>query len=176
MKSTARTASSIIERLIMQTRYEFYKSLSEGDVITSAGCKTSKGIETTLSNNRLHHQDWGKWARVTYVGTSELAKENDGKERIGIRMEGIDPSVHDCFIHVATKGANEAPEARKATKTERKVFLKEYVRTRAEIVEHKKKEIEEEKKRMAAQMRSINKIAAEEKLDVQKLLKKKGKK
>lgn len=161
----------------MQTRYEFYKSLKAGDVITSSGVKSSgKSGATPMAHNRLHHRDWGKWARITYVGKNEMKKESDTQDdQIGIRMEGIDPSVKDCFMHVATKSVNEPPEARKATKTERRIFLKEYVKTRVEIVEHTRQEIEETKKRMAAQMKSLNKIASEEKIDVDKLLKK-GKK
>ena len=161
----------------MQTRYEFYKSLKAGDVITTAGVKTpSKSGATQFAHNRLHHRDWGNWARVTYVGKNALKPADDTHDdQIGIRTEGIDPSVKDCFMHVATKSVNEPPEARKATKTERRIFLKEYVKTRAEIVEHTRQEIEETKKRMAAQMRSLNKIASEEKIDVDKLLKK-GKK
>lgn len=159
----------------MQTRYDFYKSLSEGDVITSTGCGKRHGFETVLSYNRLHHQHWGSWARVTYVGSAEGLPVAD-RECIGIRLEGIDPSIRDSFVHLAKKKDCEAPEARKATKTERKIFLKEYLKTRTEIIEHKRKEIEAEKKRMTVQMKALNKIASDEKLDVGKLLKKKEKK
>lgn len=154
----------------MQTRFEFYQSLSEGDVITSVGCKSEKGTEEILTHNRLQHEGWGKYARVAYVGTKGL--KSSEVEQIGIRLEGIDPSIHDCRVHVARKDDMKPPEARKANRMERRTFIKEYIKTRVEIIEHKKHQLVEEQKRLKEQAKALERIVSCEKLDVDKLLKK----
>lgn len=159
----------------MQNRYEFYKSLQVGDVITSRGVKPASGKK--LSKNGLHNQGWDEYARVTSIVSKELLAESPLKsgDQIGIRVEGIQPSLHDCFVHVANSADRDAPKERKATKPERTAFMKQYVKTRTEIVDHNVDEIANQMKKMKAERKRLQTLAKAEKIDVAKLLKK-GKK
>ena len=160
----------------MKNLFEFYKTLSPGDVITTVGVQEKvKGDEIT--HNRLHHQGWGQYARVTDapVADSEMKMKDCDAGCIGVKWEGIDPSVKDVIVHVANPNDTTPTPLRKANRTERKLFLKEYVKTRVEIVDHMTEQVRAEEKKLRAQRNSLKKIAAADKIDLDKLLKDKKK-
>jgi len=159
----------------MESLYSFFKSLVPGDVITSSGCKgIAKKNEQILTVNREHHRGWGKYARIT--DTKPEIKASDKQINIaGVRWEGIDPSTHDMFAHVASEIDNSPNNLRKASKAERKVFMQEYLKTRIEIADHMAEEAKDILRRAKKTSRNLSKIAQEEKIDTEKLLKRKEK-
>ena len=151
----------------MKNLYDFYETLTPGDVITSVGVKgVNKKDEAQLTENRFHHVGWNKYARVTSV-------ESDGDVgNIDVKWEGIDASIKDCERHVASKSAPQPITVRKTTKTEHRAFVEEYLKTRLEIVDHKNEEIVHTRKKLAKEKRILNAIASKENIDTSKLLKK----
>lgn len=154
----------------MKTLYDFYETLTPGDVITSVGVKgVNKKDEVQLTNNRYHHEGWNKYARVTSV-------ESDGDVgNVDVKWEGIDESISDCERHVASRSAPEPITVRKTTKTEHRAFVEEYLKTRLEIVDHKQEEIVHTRKTLAKERRKLAAIASKENIDTSKLLNKRKK-
>ena len=150
----------------MKTLYDFYETLTPGDVITSVGVKgVSKKDEVQLTSNRLHHEGWNKYARITSV------KAGDGEA--DVKWEGIDASINDCQRHCASKSMPQPITIRKTTKTEHRAFVEEYLKTRLEIVDHRNEEIVNTRKKLAKEKRILNAIASKEHIDTSALLKKK---
>lgn len=152
-------------------QYTFFKSLKVGDVITTDGVCN----EEIVSNQSQHDGAWNRYARITEVGSPLKQDEKNGTAKaFGVKWEGIDQSIQDCFTHIGVdKEVSSKFMMRKASRSERRTFLKEYLKTRVAIVEHRRSEMSEQKKALTAQMKNLNKIASEEKIDVSKLLKKK---
>ena len=162
----------------MRNLYDFYKSLTPGDVITTVGVKgVSKKDEEELTYNRLHHEGWNKYARITSTHPSERCAqtaEDGGTEDlvVGVEWEGIDPSVKDGFGHFAYKSDPDPVKVRKTTKTEHRAFVEEYLKTRIEIIDHKTEEIANTKKKLVRERKQLSAIASKERIDTDKLLKK----
>lgn len=157
----------------MKNKYSFYKSLKPGDVITTSGIKgVSKKDAEDLSHNRLHHDGWNKFARVVKLDEKD-ATHRAGQPAIGVMLEGIDKTMADCFFHSAIASDTSPVKIRMATKVEHRAFIEEYVKTRMEIIEHKKSELVMERKILAIEERRLKSIANNEHVDVVKLMEKK---
>lgn len=157
----------------MKNKYNFYKTLKPGDVITTSGVKgVSKKEAEDLTHNRLHHEGWNKFARVVKLDEKD-ASHRAGQQAIAVMLEGIDKTMADCFFHSANASDNTPVKIRMATKVEHRAFIEEYVKTRMEIIEHRKSELVMERKTLAREERILKSIATDEHVDVNKLMEKK---
>ena len=152
----------------METLSEFLKTLKPGDIITTVGCKgQKKGHEDLLVKNGHQHEKWGRYARVTEVAPV-AGKLRDGD--IGIRTEGISPTMSDVFwTAFSPEQASGAPPIRKATESEHRVFMEEYLKVRIQINTHNTLEIKAKAKQLRAERASLNKIAKREQIDIKSL-------
>lgn len=149
----------------METIVDFYRSLKPGDVITTVGCQPA-GKEELLTTNHMQHEKWGRYGRVTAIGTKKDLKDGD----IGIRLEGIDPSLKECFWHTAREGDKRIAKMRRATDMEHKTFMEEYLKVRLQFINHQQHEMEETAKRINKERTRLRKIAKAEHIDTKKLI------
>ena len=150
----------------METIVDFYRSLKPGDIITTVGCQPA-GKEELLTTNHMQHEKWGRYGRVTAIGTKKDLKDGD----VGIRLEGIDPHLSECYWHTASVNDKRAVKMRKATDMEHKTFMEEYLKVRLQFINHQQSEIKETAKRLNKERTRLRKIARTEHIDTRKLMK-----
>ena len=150
----------------METLADFYKSLKPGDIITTVGCQPA-GKEELLTINNPQHKKWGRYGRVAAVGSKKDLRIGD----IGIRLEGIEPHLGECYWHTALVGDKKAAKMRKATDMEHKTFMEEYLKVRMQLIDHQQSEMKETAKRLNKERTRLRKIARTEHIDTRKLMK-----
>ena len=148
----------------METIVDFYRSLKPGDIITTVGCQPA-GKEELLTTNHMQHEKWGRYGRVTAIGTKKDLKDGD----VGIRLEGIDPHLSECYWHTANVNDKRAVKMRKATDMEHKTFMEEYLKVRMQLIDHQQSEMKETAKRLNKERTRLRKIAQAEHIDTKKL-------
>ena len=155
----------------MKTLADFYRSLKVGDVITTVGCKGQpKNKEEPLippENQTFASDKWRRYARVAEV-LSEDVQLKEG--HVGVRLEGIYPSIKEVMWHATNTKSKSAACVRKATETEHQVFMEEYLKTRVAIVDHRMNEIKQEQKSLRRERARLSKIAETEDIDADKLV------
>lgn len=149
----------------METLPEFYSSLKPGDIITTVGVQPA-GKEELLVGNCYSHKKWGRYARVTEVSSGPGLRTGD----IGIKIEGIDPSLSECMWHTCHVGDTRKANIRKANDTEHHTFMEEYLKVRVKLNEHNQEEAKATVKRLKKERTRLNKIAKEENIPINKLV------
>lgn len=150
----------------METISEFYSSLKPGDIITTAGIQPA-GKEELLTHNFSSHNKWGRYARVTEVSNGPGLRKGD----IGIKIEGIDPSLSECMWHTCTADDKRKVNIRKATDIEHHTFMEEYLKVRVKLNEHRQAEAQATVKQLRKERTRLNKIAKEENILITRLVK-----
>lgn len=149
----------------METISDFYSSLKPGDIITTAGVQPA-GKEELLTKNFSSHTKWGRYARVTEVSSGSGLKPGD----IGIKIEGIDPSLSECIWHTCSVGDTRKANIRKATDVEHHTFMEEYLKVRVKLNEHRQAEAQATVKQLRRERTRLNKIAKAENIQLTKLV------
>lgn len=114
----------------------------------------------------MQHEKWGRYGRVTAIGTKKDLKDGD----VGIRLEGIDPHLSECYWHTANVNDKRAVKMRKATDMEHKTFMEEYLKVRMQLIDHQQSEMKETAKRLNKERTRLRKIAQAEHIDTKKLM------
>ena len=138
----------------MTNTYSFFKTLTTGDVITSSGCCRRKKDEEILSLG----QTLNKYARVELIEDSA----KDDEKAIAVVLEGVDPSISDVYIRVASAESKCKSTLRKANKDERKEFISKYVGNRIVLSQHRISEAKEEMRKSRKVIKDLEKLAADE--------------
>ena len=148
----------------MQTQFEFIKSLKPGDIITTVGVKNveKKSLVTDHSGGRTR---WSRYARVSDVSDQKSSEMKSG-DVVGVRLEGLYPDVRDALWHMTGAYDKTKPMARKASVEEHAVYMHEYLKCRKQLNEHRMKENKEEAKKLRSELRSLQKIADAEGIDI----------
>ncbi len=144
----------------MTNMYSFFKTLTTGDVITSSGCCRRKKDEEVLSLG----QTLNKYARVELIEDS--AKEDE--KAIAVVLGGVDPSISDVYVRIASAESKSKPALRKANKDERKVFISKYVGNRIALSEHRINEAKEVMRKDRKAIKDLEKLAADENVKIDK--------
>ena len=151
----------------METLSEFYSSLKPGDIITTVGVQPA-GKEELLVGNCYSHKKWGRYARVTEVAKrgNHILRNGD----IGIKIEGIDPSLSECMWRCVASSNTHKANIRKANDMEHRTFMEEYLKVRVKLNEHNQEEAKATVKRLKKERTRLNKIAKEENIPINKLV------
>lgn len=144
------------ESQVMKSRYEFLSKLRPGDIVTTSGVPNVPDGKAQLVTG-CGEGKWRKFARVSDISES-VKKSSD----IGVRFEGIVPNVRDLMWNATNANDKEPAYMRRASASERAAFMKEYVKTRCAIIDHKIKENKEEAKVLRKNRKDLGVIANNE--------------
>ena len=151
----------------METLPEFYSSLKPGDIITTVGVQPA-GKEELLVGNCYSHKKWGRYARVTEVAKVGSPMLKSGT--VGIKIEGIDPSLSECMWRSVDAKDTHKANIRKANDMEHHTFMEEYLKVRVALNEHRQEEAKATFKQLKKERARLNKIAKEEDIPINKLV------